>query len=107
MKLPLSYELGLAEPVSTLYTEWDRKSTVQKTRMHKRRKLREGGGLMQFPRKMMTTTELHEECGISKSYLRQMAHVEGQKCALQKPGGRKFYFDTEKLAKMMEKYAAR
>lgn len=62
---------------------------------------------MKFPRKMMTTAELHEECGISKSYLREMAHVQGQKCAYQKPGGRKFYFDTEKLAKMMEKYAAR
>lgn len=62
---------------------------------------------MQFPRKMMTTSELHKECGIPKNYLRQMAHVEGQRCVLQKPGGRKFYFDTEKLARLMEKYAAR
>lgn len=62
---------------------------------------------MDFPRKMMSTTEIHEECGIPKSYLRQMAHVEGQKCAFQKPGGRKFFFDTDKLKRQMEKYAAR
>ena len=62
---------------------------------------------MQFPRKMMTTKELNEECGIPKGYLRQMAHVEGQKCVTRKPGGRKFYFDTDKLAKQMEKYAIR
>lgn len=62
---------------------------------------------MQFPRKMMSTSELHEECGIPKSYLRQMAHVEGQRCAFKMPGGRKFYFDTDKLAKQMEKFAAR
>lgn len=62
---------------------------------------------MQFPRKIMTTKELHEECGIPKSFLRQMAHVEGQKCVLKKPGGRKFYFDTDKLARQMEKYAVR
>lgn len=56
---------------------------------------------------MMTTMEIHEECGIPISYLRQMAHVEGQKCALRKPGGKKFYFDTDKLAKQMEKYTVR
>ncbi len=56
---------------------------------------------------MMTTREIHEECGIPKSYLRQMAHVEGQKCVITKPGGKKFYFDTDKLAKQMEKYAVR
>ena len=59
---------------------------------------------MQFPRKVMTTREINEECGIPVSFLRQMAHVEGQKCAFRKPGGKKFYFDTEKLAKQMEKY---
>lgn len=62
---------------------------------------------MQFPRKMMTTTELNKECGIPINFLRQMAHVEGQKCVLIKPGGRKFYFDTDKLGKQMEKYAVR
>lgn len=62
---------------------------------------------MQFPRKMMTTKEIHEECGIPKSCLRQMAHVEGQKCAFRRPGGRKIYFDTEKLGKQLEKYAVR
>ena len=60
---------------------------------------------MQFPRKMMTTKELHEECHIPVSYLRNMAHVSGQKCVITKPGGRKFFFDTEKLARQMEKYA--
>jgi hypothetical protein len=62
---------------------------------------------MQFPRKVMTTREINEECGIPVSFLRQMAHVEGQKCAFRKPGGKKFYFDTEKLAKQMEKYVVR
>lgn len=62
---------------------------------------------MQFPRKMMTVKELQEECGIPANYLRQMAHVEGQKCATRMPGGKKFYFDTEKLGKQMEKYAVR
>lgn len=62
---------------------------------------------MQFPRKMMTTRELNEECGIPKGCLRQMAHVEGQRCVVKKPGGRKFFFDTDRLAKQMEKYAVR
>ena len=62
---------------------------------------------MKFPRKLMSTSELNEECGIPKSYLRQMAHVPGQKCAFRKPGGRKFYFDTERLGRQMEKYAVR
>lgn len=55
----------------------------------------------------MTTMEIHKECGIPISYLRQMAHVEGQKCALRKPGGKKFYFNTNKLAKQIKKYAVR
>ena len=62
---------------------------------------------MQFPRKLMTTKELNEECGIPKSFLRQMAHIEGQRCVITRPGGRKFFFDTDKLAKQMEKYAVR
>lgn len=62
---------------------------------------------MQFPRKMMTTKELHEECDIPIRFLYEMAHAKGQKCAVKKPGGRKFYFDTEKLGKQMEKYAVR
>ena len=62
---------------------------------------------MQFPRKFMTTKELHEECDKPKSYLYQMAHVSGQKCVVKKPGGRKFYFDTDKLGRQMERYAVR
>ena len=62
---------------------------------------------MKFPRPVMSVTEIHEECGISKSFLRDMAHVPGQKCAFQKPEGRKFWFDTEKLARQMEKFAVR
>lgn len=62
---------------------------------------------MNFPRKMMTTTEIHKECGIPVSFLMQMAHVKGQTCAIKRPGGRKFYFDTDKLARQMEKYAVR
>ena len=62
---------------------------------------------MTFPRKIMSTREIHEECGLPEKYLRQMAHVPGQKCAFRKPGGRKFFFDTDKLARQMEKYAVR
>ena len=30
-----------------------------------------------------------------------------EKCAFRRPGGRKIYFDTEKLGKQLEKYAVR
>lgn len=62
---------------------------------------------MQFPRKVMSVTEIEQECGIPAKFLRQMAHVQGQKCAFTKPGGRKFFFDTDKLAKQIEKYIVR
>ena len=62
---------------------------------------------MQFPRKMMTVSEIEQECGIPAKFLRQMAHVPGQKCAIRKPGGRKFFFDTDRLAKQMEKFTVR
>lgn len=62
---------------------------------------------MQFPRKVMSAKEISDECGIPVIFLRQMAHVEGQKCAFRKPGGRKFFFDTDKLAKQLEKFAVR
>lgn len=62
---------------------------------------------MKFPDKIMSITQIHEECGISKGFLRSMAHVPGQKCAFQKPGGKKFWFDTEKLGKQMEKFSIR
>lgn len=62
---------------------------------------------MTFPRKVMTTKELEEECGLDPRFIRDMAHVPGQKCAFKRPGGRKFYFDTERLGKQMEKFAVR
>lgn len=66
-----------------------------------------GGDQMQFPRKVMSGREIQNECGIPMIFLRQMAHVPGQKCAFTKPGGRKFFFDTDKLAKQMEKFIVR
>lgn len=62
---------------------------------------------MKFSKPVMSAREINEECGISINFLRNMAHVPGQKCAFQKPGGRKFWYDTDKLAKQMEKYAVR
>lgn len=67
----------------------------------------EGGGVVQFPRKVMSITELVTECGLPRYTLECMAHAEGQKCAFRRPGGRKIYFDTEKLGKQLEKYAVR
>ena len=58
---------------------------------------------MQFPRKMMTTTELIKECGFTRKFLMQMAHMEGQKYARKLPGGNKFYWDTEKLGRAIER----
>ena len=62
---------------------------------------------MKFPRPIMSATEIQNECGLSRRFLIDMAHVPGQKCAFQKPGGKKFWFDTEKLARQMEKFAVR
>lgn len=66
-----------------------------------------GGNRIQFPRKFMTVKEIEQECGIPAKFLRQMAHVPGQKCTFRKPGGRKFYFDTDRLAKQMDKFIVR
>lgn len=66
-----------------------------------------GGGVVQFPQKVMSITELVNECGMPRYTLECMAHAEGQKCAFRRPGGRKIYFDTEKLGKQLEKYAVR
>ncbi len=62
---------------------------------------------MQYPRKIMKTSELVRECGFSRKFLMQIAHMDGQKCAARLPGGRAIYWDTEKLGKQMEKMAAR
>ena len=55
----------------------------------------------------MSITELVTECGLPRYTLECMAHAEGQKYAFRRPGGRKIYFDTEKLGKQLEKYAVR
>lgn len=62
---------------------------------------------MQFPRKVMSITELVNECGISRYTLECMAHAEGQKYAFRRPGGRKIFFDTDKLGKQLEKCTVR
>lgn len=55
----------------------------------------------------MSITELVNECGMPRYTLECMAHAEGQKCAFRRPGGRKIFFDTEKLGKQLEKYTVR
>ena len=62
---------------------------------------------MQFSKKIMSVSEIKKECNIPESFLYQMAHLQGQKCAFKRPGGRKIFFDTDKLAKQMEKFAVR
>lgn len=62
---------------------------------------------MQFPKKVMSITELVNECGFQRYMLECMAHAEGQKYAFRRPGGKKIYFDTEKLGKQLEKHAVR
>lgn len=62
---------------------------------------------MQFPRKIMKTTELVKECGFKRNFLIQLAHMEGQRYASRLPGGRDIYWDTEKLGRTLEKFSAR
>ena len=47
---------------------------------------------MQYPRKMMKTTELVRECGYTYKYLLRMAHIPGQRYARKLPGGKDFYW---------------
>lgn len=62
---------------------------------------------MQFPRKIMKTMELVNECGFKRNFLMQLAHMEGQRYATRLPGGRDIYWDTDKLGRALEKYSAR
>lgn len=62
---------------------------------------------MKYPRKIMKTMELVKECGFTYSYLMDLAHIEGQKYVTKRPGGRHFYWDTEKLERALEKFAVR
>lgn len=62
---------------------------------------------MTYPRKVMKTMELVKECGYARSYLIQMAHVPGQTYATKLPGGRDFWWDTEKFERAKLKYVPR
>lgn len=64
---------------------------------------------MQFPRKVMSLPEVRSEMGIPDDMLRCIAHTPGQKCAFRKSatGRGKIWFDTDKLAKELEKRMAR
>ncbi len=64
---------------------------------------------MQFPRKVMSLTEIHREMGISTYLLRCIARTPGQKCAFRTSatGQGKIWFDTDKLTKELEKRMAR
>lgn len=68
--------------------------------------VREGGGIVTYPKKIMKTSEL-VALGYTYRYLMRMAHVEGQKYAKKLPGGRHLYWDTEKFEKAQEKLAVR
>lgn len=62
---------------------------------------------MTYPRKVMKTMELVRECGYKYTYLLALAHRPGQTYARRLPGGRDFYWDTEKLEKAEIKYSVR
>jgi len=62
---------------------------------------------MNYPRKVMKTMELVNECGYPYKYLLRMAHIPGQNYARRLPGGKDFYWDTEKFERAQEKYAVR
>ncbi len=71
--------------------------------------LGKGGENMQFPRKVMSLPEVHREMGISTYLLQCIAHTPGQKCAFRKSvtGKGKIWFDTDKLAKELDKRLVR
>lgn len=64
---------------------------------------------MQFPKKVMSLTEVRDEIGIADYMLRCIAHTPGQKCAfrMSATGQGKIWFDTDKLAKELEKRSVR
>ncbi|MBD5504119.1 MAG: hypothetical protein HDR09_20220 [Lachnospiraceae bacterium] len=62
---------------------------------------------MQYPRKIMKTSELIKECGYTRAYLMQMAHIPDQRYAKRLPGGRDIYWDTEKFERAQEKLLVR
>lgn len=62
---------------------------------------------MQYPRKMMKTSELVKECGYTREYLMRMAHIPDQRYAKRLPGGRDIYWDTEKFERAQEKFYVR
>lgn len=62
---------------------------------------------MQYPRKIMKTSELIKECGYTREYLMRMAHIPGQRYAKKLPGGRNIYWDTEKFERAQEKLYVR
>lgn len=51
--------------------------------------------------------ELVRECGYTYRYLLRMAHIPGQKYARKLPGGKDFYWDTEKFERAQEKLIPR
>lgn len=54
---------------------------------------------MTYPSKIMKTSALIKECGFTRKYLMRMAHIKGQNYVRKLPGGRDFYWDTEKFEK--------
>lgn len=62
---------------------------------------------MTFSKKVMRTTELIKECGFTRKFLMQLAHMEGQGYARRLPGGKSFYWDTEKLGRAIERLPSR
>ncbi len=57
----------------------------------------------------MSLPEVRKEMGVPDDMLRHIAHTPGQKCAFRKSatGQGKIWFDTDRLAKELEKRMAR
>lgn len=64
------------------------------------------GDAMTYPKPIMTSSELMA-LGFTSWQLCILAHREGQTYARRLPGGKKIYWDTEKLEKALAKHAVR
>lgn len=54
---------------------------------------------MQYPRPLMSITELHNEMALPIRSLKEAAHVPGQKFARKTTGGGKWLFETAEYEK--------
>lgn len=62
---------------------------------------------MNFPRPIMSLSELVNETNLPRSLLKTIPHMPNQRIAFQNKGGRKFFFDTQELSKFLDKQKER